>query len=145
MIRRLLCPRHCWRSETRYGFEGIALVGDTLWMAVQREWKDDPKGMVKLLAYNTKEETWGAVHYPLDAAAEGAWMGLSEITVKGDWAYIVERDNQIADKAATKKLYRVAVSQLAPARTGRHAARGQQGTGAGFHPRSGGAERLYCR
>jgi hypothetical protein len=49
-------------------------------MAVQREWKDDPKGMVKLVSYNTAEETWGAVHYPLDAPGEGAWMGLSEIT-----------------------------------------------------------------
>ena len=45
-------------------------------------------------------------------------MGLSEITVKGDWAYIVERDNQIADKAVTKKLYRVAVSQLVPVALG---------------------------
>ncbi|MEO5613716.1 MAG: esterase-like activity of phytase family protein [Cypionkella sp.] len=111
-------PEELLAQETRYGFEGITVVGDTLWMAVQREWKDDPKGMVKLLAYNTKEETWGAVHYPLDAPAEGAWMGLSEITVKGDWAYIVERDNQIADKAVTKKLYRVAVSALVPAELG---------------------------
>ncbi len=111
-------PESLLANETRYGFEGITVVGDTLWMAVQREWKDDPKGMVKLLAYNTKEETWGAVHYPLDAQSEGAWMGLSEITVKGDWAYIIERDNQIADKAVTKKLYRVAVSQLAPVELG---------------------------
>lgn len=111
-------PEALLAQESRYGFEGITMVGDTLWMAVQREWKDDPKGMVKLLAYNTKEETWGAVHYPLDAPSDGAWMGVSEITVKGDWAYIVERDNQIAGKAATKKLYRVAVSQLAPAELG---------------------------
>ncbi|OYU41498.1 MAG: alkaline phosphatase [Pseudorhodobacter sp. PARRP1] len=116
--QEIALPEELLAQETRYGFEGIALVGDTLWMAVQREWKDDPKGMVKLLAYNTKEETWGAVHYPLDAAAEGTWMGVSEITVKGDWAYIVERDNQIAGKAAVKKLYRVAVSQLAPAALG---------------------------
>ncbi len=116
--QEIALPEGLLAQETRYGFEGIALVGDTLWMAVQREWKDDPKGMVKLLAYNTKEETWGAVHYPLDAPAEGAWMGLSEITVKGDWVYIIERDNQIADKAVTKKLYRLAVSQLAPVELG---------------------------
>ncbi|MDZ4309032.1 MAG: esterase-like activity of phytase family protein [Cypionkella sp.] len=116
--QEIALPEALLAHEIRFGFEGITKVGDTLWMAVQREWKDDPKGMVKLLAYNTKEETWGAVHYPLDAPAEGAWMGLSEITVKGDWAYIVERDNQIADKAVTKKLYRVAVSQLVPAELG---------------------------
>lgn len=116
--QEIALPEGLLAQETRYGFEGIALVGDTLWLAVQREWKDDPKGMVKLLAYNTKDEAWGAVHYPLDAAAEGAWIGLSEITVKGDWAYIVERDNQIADKAAVKKLYRVALGDLTPAELG---------------------------
>ena len=111
-------PAALLANEIRFGLEGIAMAGDTLWMAVQREWKDDPKGMVKLLAYNTREKTWGAVHYPLDTPAEGAWMGLSEIAIHGDWAYIVERDNQIADKAVSKKLYRVALSQLAPAELG---------------------------
>jgi hypothetical protein len=46
-----------------------------------------------------QDQTWGAVHYPLDAAGEGAWMGLSEITLHGDHLYLIERDNQIADRA----------------------------------------------
>lgn len=116
--QEIALPEALLPQEIRYGFEGITMAGDWLWMAVQREWKDDPKGMVKLLAYNTKEETWGAVHYPLDAAGDGAWMGLSEITLNGDWVYIVERDNQIADNAATKKLYRVAASQMVAAELG---------------------------
>lgn len=111
-------PAELSAGETRFGFEGIAVSGDTLWMAVQREWGDDPKGMVKLVAYDTKEKTWGAVHYPLEPKAEGAWMGLSEITIQGDWAYIVERDNQIADKAAVKRLYRVALAEMKPAKLG---------------------------
>lgn len=111
-------PAELSAQETRFGFEGIAVQGDTLWMAVQREWKDDPKGMAKLVAYNLKDETWGAVHYPLDAPGEGAWMGLSEITIHGDWAYVLERDNQVADKAATKRLYRVALADLKPAELG---------------------------
>jgi hypothetical protein len=78
--------------------------------------------MVKLLAYNTAEEKWGAVHYPLDALAEGtaetAWMGLSEITVHGDWVYIVERDNQVGAAAATKKIYRVKAADMVPAELG---------------------------
>jgi hypothetical protein len=104
--------------EIRFGFEGITVDGDRLWMAVQREWRDDPKGMVKLVAYNTDTKTWGAVHYPLDTAAKGTWIGLSEITKHGDWFYIVERDNQIADKASIKKLYRVAASAMVPAEIG---------------------------
>ena len=115
-------PEELLANEIRFGFEGITVAGDLLWMAVQREWKDDPAGMVKLVAYNTVAETWGAVHYPLDAlpegAAEGAWMGLSEISVKGDWVYIVERDNQVGAAAATKKLYRVPLAAMVPAELG---------------------------
>jgi hypothetical protein len=111
-------PPELSAQEIRFGFEGITVAGDVLWMAVQREWKDDPKGMVKLVSYNTADETWGAVHYPLDAPAEGAWMGLSEITLHGDWVYIVERDNQIADKAVTKKIYRVKAADMVPGKLG---------------------------
>lgn len=111
-------PEALLDNEIRFGFEGITMVGDTLWMAVQREWQDDPAGMVKLLAYNTAEETWGAVHYPLDAPSEGAWMGLSDITAVGDYAYIIERDNQVASAAVSKKIYRVNLSDMVPAELG---------------------------
>ena len=111
-------PPELLAHEIRFGFEGITAVGDTLWMPVQREWGDDPAGMVKLVSYNTADATWGAVHYPLDAPSEGAWMGLSEMTIHGDFAYIVERDNQVGAAAKTKKLYRVPVAQLTPAALG---------------------------
>ena len=111
-------PEALLPNEIRFGAEGVAKVGDTLWVAIQREWKDDPAGQVKLLGYNTKEKTWSAVRYPLEAPAEGAWNGLSEITLHGDYVYIVERDNQISLKAALKKLYRVPVSALVGAEIG---------------------------
>lgn len=120
--KEIALPAELLANEIRFGFEGITVAGDWLWMAVQREWKDDPKGMVKLLAYNTAEEKWGAVHYPLDALAEGAaetvWMGLSEITFHGDWVYIVERDNQVGATATTKKIYRVKAADMVPAELG---------------------------
>ena len=108
-------PVEVLAGQKRFGAEGVAKVGDTLWVAMQREWGDDDKGSVKLLAYNTDSKEWGAVRYPLEAPAEGAWVGLSEITVHGDFAYIVERDNQIGDKAALKAIYRVPVSELVAA------------------------------
>ncbi|WP_304617078.1 esterase-like activity of phytase family protein [Paracoccus sp. (in: a-proteobacteria)] len=111
-------PAELVAHEIRFGFEGIAVQDQTLWLAVQREWRDDPAGMVKLVAYDTAAKSWGAVHYPLDSPAEGAWMGLSEITIHGDWAYIVERDNLIGEAATTKRLYRVALSALDPAPLG---------------------------
>ncbi len=111
-------PVELLAGQTRFGAEGIAKIGDTLWVATQREWGDDEKGSVKLLAYNTDTKEWGAVRYPLEAPAEGAWIGLSEITVRGDYAYIVERDNQIGAKAVLKSVYRVPVSALVPAKLG---------------------------
>ncbi|MGA0539276.1 esterase-like activity of phytase family protein [Neotabrizicola sp. VNH66] len=111
-------PVELLSGQKRFGLEGISVAGNTLWMAVQREWGDDPKGMVKLLAYDLEAEEWSAVHYPLETPTDGAWMGLSELTIAGDWMYIVERDNQIADRAAVKKLYRVKMADLAPAKLG---------------------------
>jgi hypothetical protein len=111
-------PPELASQETRYGFEGIAKVGDMLWMAVQRPWADDPKDMVKLVSYDLKAESWGAVHYPLEAAPEGGWVGLSELTVQGENAYLIERDNQLGEKAKVKLITRVALADLKPAALG---------------------------
>jgi len=110
-------PPELMATEIRFGFEGITKVGDTLWMAVQREWKDDPKNHVKLVAYNTETKEWGAVHYPKAEPATG-WVGLSEIVAHGDWVYVIERDNQIADAAVTKKIYRIPAAEMVPAAIG---------------------------
>lgn len=114
-------PVELLAGQTRYGLEGITSIGKgddlTLWMAVQREWKDDEKGTVKLVSYNPKAKEWGAVSYPLDKAEDG-WVGLSEITAHGDYVYVVERDNQVGDNAKLKKLYRVAIADLKPAKLG---------------------------
>lgn len=106
-------PEAMLDGETRFGFEGIAMAGDILWMAVQREWNDDA-GFVKLMAYDPAAKEWlGGVSYPLEEKGEG-WMGLSEITVHGDHAYVVERDNLIGDAAKVKKIFRVPLDQLVP-------------------------------
>lgn len=114
-------PTELVANETRFGFEGIAISGkgdDTmLWMAMQRPWKDDDKNQVKLVSYKPSSKEWGAVRYPLDKAEDG-WVGLSELTFHDGFAYIVERDNQIGDKARIKKLYRVSLDQLKPAKLG---------------------------
>jgi hypothetical protein len=103
---------------TRYGFEGVAVTGtgasETVWLAVQREWKDDPKGLTKILAYTPATKTWGAVHYPLDKVEKG-WIGVSEITVSGDDLIVIERDNLVGDEAKVKKLTRVSLKGVTPA------------------------------
>ncbi len=111
-------PEGLLASQTRFGAEGVALVDGKVWPAIQRPWKDDSKTETKLLAYDPATKEWGAVLYPLDPAAEGAWNGLSEITVHGDHAYFIERDNQIGDKAKLKAVTRVPLAELKPAPLG---------------------------
>ncbi|MBQ4808000.1 esterase-like activity of phytase family protein [Phaeobacter sp. HS012] len=110
-------PAELMAVERRFGFEGITKVGDTLWMAVQREWKDDPKNHVKLVSYNLETKEWGAVHYP-KAEPDTGWVGLSEIVAHGDYVYVIERDNQHDFRAVTKKVYRVSLAEMTPAPLG---------------------------
>ena len=110
-------PPELLAAEIRFGSEGVTKVGDVLWIAIQRPWGDDPADTVKLVAYDTASEEWGAVHYPLEKAETG-WIGLSEITAHGDHVYIVERDNQIGAAAKLKALYRVPLAQMQAAALG---------------------------
>lgn len=122
IMDEVMFPEALLANQVRFGSEGVSSVGAgddmVLWIAIQREWGDDEAGMTKLVSYTPSTGEWGAVHYPLETPAEGAWVGLSEITIHGDYAYIVERDNQIAANAQLKKLYRVPVAELAGAEIG---------------------------
>ncbi|MDJ0994437.1 MAG: esterase-like activity of phytase family protein [Dinoroseobacter sp.] len=113
-------PAELLAVERRFGFEGITKVGDTLWMAVQRAWKDDPENHVKLVAYNIETEEWGYVRYE-KAAPEKGWVGMSEITAHGDWVYVVERDNQHGLEAVTKRVYRIPAVEMVPVALGEDA------------------------
>ncbi len=108
-------------SQERFGLEGVTAVGEgddkMLVMAVQREWGDDPKGQVKLLAYKPKDKEWSAVRYPLEQAESG-WMGLSEITAHDGKLYIVERDNLIGKAARVKRVYSVSLDGFKPEKLG---------------------------
>jgi hypothetical protein len=109
-------PKALWAVERRHAAEGIAKVGDTLWVAIQREWDDDPENHVKIVAYNLETEEWGAVHYPKEPAESG-WVGLSEITAHGDFMYFIERDNQFST-SQVKQITRVSMDQMQPAPLG---------------------------
>ena len=119
--RRSASPTSSWPCEIRFGLEGITTIGEgddlMLVAAVQREWRDDPKGQVKLLAYKPKAKEWSAVRYQLDATDEG-WMGLSEVTAHDGRLFIVERDNLVGDAAKVKRVYSVAIDAFKPATLG---------------------------
>lgn len=119
--KEIALPEDLLKHQTRFGLEGITRTGkgddETLWMVVQREWADDDKGHVKLLAYNIKDGDWKAASYPLDSHEKG-WVGLSEITAHDGQLYIVERDNLIGKEAVNKRLYKVALADLKTADIG---------------------------
>lgn len=114
-------PEAISRHARRFGFEGVTVTGEgaeeTVWIAVQREWADDPRGRVKILRYHVATRGWGVLHYPLDTTPSG-WMGLSEIAATGPDSFVViERNNQWGE-AAIKRLYAFSVADLAPAQPG---------------------------
>ncbi len=121
IVEEIALPEALAAAATRFGFEGVTVTGsgadETVWLAVQREWKDDPKGFTKLLAYKPATKAWGAVHYPLDKAPKG-WVGLSEITAVPGGLVVIERDNQVGRDAAIKKLVFVPLAGVTPAALG---------------------------
>jgi len=109
----------------RFSFEGVTefeMNGQPMVaVAVQREWKDDPKGHVKLALYNPADTSWGFVHYPLDAPASpaGGWVGLSEIVSLGESRFaILERDNKGGEDAAIKQITVISLDGVTPAAYG---------------------------
>lgn len=121
ILEEIAIPEKLAAEATRFGFEGVTVTGsgadETIWLAVQREWKDDPKGMTKLLAYKPSDKSWGAVHYPLDKSEKG-WVGLSEITAVPGGLVVIERDNQVGRDAKIKKLVFIPQGDLKPAPLG---------------------------
>lgn len=117
ILEQIPMPQDLTDQSSRFGAEGITMDGDRLWIAIQREWKDDEKGFVKLLAYKPGDKSWSAVRYPLDKAATG-WVGLSEITAHDGALYIIERDNQIGTNAKEKKLFKVSLDGVTPGAIG---------------------------
>jgi hypothetical protein len=114
-------PEAIAKHAVRFGFEGVTATGsgadEVVWLAVQREWKDDPKGLTKILRFKPATQEWGVYRYPLGETSAG-WMGLSEITAVGSDEFIViERNNQWGD-LAIKRLYRFSVAGVAPAAPG---------------------------
>jgi hypothetical protein len=98
------------------GFEGVTVTGtaadgdEVVWVAIQRPWAGDPANTVKLGRFEVSTGTWTFARYALDAAPAyaGAVVGLSEITVLPDGRVaIIERDNQLGQRATVKRIYAI--------------------------------------
>jgi len=89
---------------TSNGLEGIAEVGTSVWVAVQRPITGE-SGVARIGRYDTVSKQWSWLAYPLQTPAAG-WAGLSElVAVDHDTFAVIERDNQRGPAAALKKVY----------------------------------------
>ncbi|MCH2340942.1 esterase-like activity of phytase family protein [Pseudomonas sp. NPDC047963] len=123
VLNEYALPADVAAQRTGNGFEGIAVVGEgtstRIYVAFQREWKNDPAGRVRIGVFNPDSGEWGFIYYPLDTAPEGAWVGLSELTSIGNGQFLViERDNQQGPAAEVKRLYRIDLNGVKPAAEG---------------------------
>lgn len=92
------------------GLEGVAVDGDTIWVALQRELKSDPKGVVRLGRYTPAGKKWEWFGYQLESTdTEGDWIGLSEISVHDGALLVLERDKLNGPDARVKAIYRVQI------------------------------------
>ena len=116
-------PKTISEKATRFGFEGVTVIGkgnnETVVIAVQREWSDDPKGYTKILFYSPHSKEWSVLHYPLKVVdSKDMWVGISEITAISDTDFLViERDNQFGNKAF-KTLQRFSIKGIKPSALG---------------------------
>lgn len=109
-------------QQRNNGFEGVAVTGsvgtgEVVYVAFQREWEDDPSGMVRIGRYLPATDSWTFFHYPLDAptSPNAGWVGLSEIVAVDDETFaVIERDNQYGGNATIKKIYKFFIDGLTP-------------------------------
>jgi hypothetical protein len=114
-------PASLTAFATSSGFEGLTVTGsarrgdETVYAVIQREWRDDPAGLVKIARYEVAAKRWTFAHYPLEPAPAGGVVGLSEITLLGDGhtVAIVERDDRLGPAARIKRLYGVDLRDVA--------------------------------
>ena len=118
ILEEVVVPESLTANATNSGLEGVTVDADgTIWVAVQREWKDDQPQHVKLLAYTPGTGGWTGVYYPTEKPDYG-WVGLSEIVFHDGAFYLIERDNQLGDLAKTKWITRVSLDGVEPGELG---------------------------
>lgn len=125
VLEEVFLPDELYEQVSRFGFEGVASFDhagvETLAVAFQRSWGDDPEDMVKIGFYDTQTKSWAFAHYGLEKplSERGGWVGLSEITTLEDGRFaLIERDNQPGTYAAIKSVSLISLEGVEPAALG---------------------------
>ena len=111
----ILPPTRLTRNQSRFGFEGVAVLEGAVFVAFQRAWRDsgDDSDQARIGRFDLATRSWTFAHYPLDAPSSpaGGWVGLSELThVGGDEFAVIERDNQGGPDASIKRIYSFSIT-----------------------------------
>jgi hypothetical protein len=121
VLREVRLPPEVDALQTSNGYEGVAVIGsgnsEKVYVAFQREWKNDPAGKVRIGEYTPATGAWRFFYYPLDAVQSpaGGWVGLSELVSLGYGRFAtIERDNQGGPNARIKKVYVFSIAGLTP-------------------------------
>ena len=111
--KRVPLPKDIAAQLGSQGFEGVAVDGDAVWVALQRELKSDPKGVVRIGRYTPAGDKWEWFGYQLESTdTKDDWIGVSEIAVHNGELLILERDKLNGPDARLKALYRVTIPDV---------------------------------
>ncbi len=106
--KRVPLPKDVAAQLGGQGLEGVAVDGDTVWVALQRELTSDPRGVVRIGRYT--QDKWDWFGYQLEpTSVKDDWIGISEIAVHNGELLVLERDKLNGPDARVKALYRVAI------------------------------------
>jgi hypothetical protein len=121
VLRQIGLPAEVDALQLNNGYEGVAVTGsgdsEIVYVAFQREWLDDPAGMVRIGRYDVTEASWTFFYYPIGTpeSPNGGWIGLSEIVaINNNTLAVIERDNQANVDARVKKIYKFSLSGIDP-------------------------------
>lgn len=125
VLNEIALPADVAALKKSNGYEGVAVTGsgnkEQVYLAFQREWTNDPAGLVRIGRYTPSTGQWAYFYYPLDAVESpaGGWVGLSEITALDDNTLLMlERDNAAGPDARVKRLYTVSIAGVSPTAQG---------------------------
>lgn len=115
ILEAILPPAAVTAQQFRFGYEGVAVVGDQVYVCFQRRWTGlgDPADRVRIGRYDTVTKAWTYAYYALQTplSANGGWVGLSELSYAGDGEFLViERDDQGGPDAAVKHIKRFSIN-----------------------------------
>ncbi|MBP2454090.1 esterase-like activity of phytase family protein [Mycolicibacterium lutetiense] len=114
--KRVPLPKDIAAQLGSQGLEGVAFesssTGDAVWVALQRELKSAPLGVVRIGRYTLAGDKWQWFGYQLEPTdTKDDWIGVSEISVHNGELLVLERDKLNGPDARLKALYRVAIPE----------------------------------